>query len=62
MPSVSDGGISREINTQELAQYEIDQTAAKAEANAVATQTATKLSAIAKLVNLGLTPDEAATL
>jgi len=62
MPTVNDGGIDREMNTQELAQYEIDQTAAQAEANAVATQTATKLGAIAKLVKLGLTPDEAATL
>ena len=48
----------REMNAQELAQYETDKAAAQAQREAEATKAATKAAATAKLAALGLTEDD----
>lgn len=50
--------IEREMNAEELAQYEADQTAEATRQTAEATKAAEKAAATAKLAALGLTEDD----
>lgn len=50
--------IERDMNAEELAQYEADQATEAARQEAEATKAAQKAAAIAKLAALGLTEDD----
>lgn len=57
-PKISVAGVIRDMNDEELAQYEKDQAEAKLAATKQAEANAAKSAATAKLAALGLTADD----
>jgi len=61
-PTIHDGNSQRLMTDAELAQWQIDAADAAAKRQAAADAAAARASALAKLAELGLTPDEIAAL
>jgi DNA-binding NarL/FixJ family response regulator len=59
---ISEDGIQREANSEELAQFDIDKAERASIKESIQAQNAARQSALAKLAALGLTEEEIAAL